>query len=198
MFYEPKKGNHNLPHDPFKGLIAPRPIGWIGSYGEGGIANLAPYSFFNTVSAKPPILCFSSDGYKDSVRNIDATGAFSFNLVSSDLKDDMNKTAAGVEAHVDEFDLAGLEKQPCHLIKASMVAKSPVKMECVHLETKQLENMSGEKINNFLVLGEVIGIHIDDSVIQDGLVKPQLLKPLARMGYMDYVIGDVPFSLKRP
>lgn len=198
MFYEPAKRNHGLAHDPFKGVIVPRPIGWIGSYSAGRVSNLAPYSFFNAVSSEPAIVCFGSNGYKDSVSNIDATGAFSCNLAVWELKDAMNASSATVESAVNEFELAKLTEKKCELVDAPKVAESPVVMECVHLETKQLSDRHGKKSENYVVFGEVVGIHIDERVLRDGLVDPRLLRPLARMGYMDYVVADQPFAMDRP
>jgi len=198
MFYEPAKANHGLPHDPFKAIIAPRPIGWIGSFGRDRQANLAPYSFFNAVSSNPPIVCFSSLEYKDSVANIDETGAFSCNLAVWDLKDAMNASSAGVARGVNEFELAKLTQQQCKLVDAPMVAETPIAMEYVHLETKRLVDRDGNKTDCYLVFGEIIGIHIDERVIRDGLVDPRLLRPIARMGYMDYVLADQPFTMGRP
>lgn len=198
MFYEPSKANHGLPHDPFKALVAPRPIGWIGSYDEDKSPNLAPYSFFNAVSASPPIICFASQGYKDSVENIDQTGAFSHNLAVWDLKDAMNASSAGVARDVNEFDLAKLSEKQCELVDAPYVAESPAIMECVHLETKRVNDRHGNQTECYLVFGEVVGVRIDERVIVDGLVDPRLLRPIARMGYMDYSLGDDPFILGRP
>lgn len=198
MFYEPSKSNHGLPHDPFKALIVPRPIGWIGSYSADGHSNLAPYSFFNAVSSSPPIICFSSQNYKDSVANIDQTGAFSHNVTTWDLQDAMNASSAGVASDVNEFELAKLTEKKCELVDAPYVGEAPVVMECVHLETKKLTDRHGNPTDCYLVFGEVVGIRIDESVIRDGMVDPRLLRPIARMGYMDYSLEDNPFMLKRP
>lgn len=198
MFYEPAKGNHGLPNDPFKALVTPRPIGWIGTYGPTGIPNLAPYSYFNAVSSIPPIVCFSSDGYKDSVTNVDHTGAFSCSVAIYELKDAMNATSAAVPHDVNEFELAGLTEKRCRLVNAPSVAESPVVLECRHLETRNLVDIDGNKTTSFVVFGQVVGIHIDERVIRDGKVDPRLLRPLARMGYMDYLVGDQPFTLNRP
>lgn len=198
MFYEPSKRDHGLPHDPFKALVAPRPIGWIGSYGDERVSNLAPYSFFNALCSNPPIVCFSSELYKDSVANIDKSGAFSCNLSVWDLKDQMNTSSAHVAAHVNEFDLAKLTEKACKLVDAPYVAEAPAVLECVHLETKNLIDRKGNKTDNFVVFGEVVGVHIAERVIRDGLVDARLLRPLARMGYMDYVVADDPFQMGRP
>lgn len=198
MFYEPEKANHGLPHDPFKALIVPRPIGWIGSYDGDGQANLAPYSFFNAVSSNPHIICFSSQGYKDSVANIDACGAFSHNLAAWDLRDEMNVSSKGVARDVNEFELARLSEKKCERVNAPYVAEAPAVMECVHLETKRLSDQYGSQTDCYLVFGEVVGVRIDERVIRDGEIDPRLMRPIARMGYMDYVRADEPFTLGRP
>lgn len=198
MFYEPDKQNHGLPHDPLKALVTPRPIGWIGSYDKHGTSNLAPYSFFNLVSSTPPIVCFSSDTLKDSVANIEEAGAFSCNIVGYNLKDAMNASSAMVARDVNEFNLAKLRESRCDLVNAPYVADAPAVLECVHLETKTLVDRHGNKTANFLVLGEVVGIRIEERVISNGLVDARLLRPLARMGYMDYTVGDEPFQMVRP
>lgn len=198
MFYEPMKRNHGLPHDPFKALVAPRPIGWIGSYAADRVPNLAPYSFFNALGSNPPIVCFSSEQIKDSVTNVDSTGAFSCNIVTWDLKDKMNVSSSPVEAQVNEFEFSGLSEKKCDLVDAPCVAEAPVVMECVHLETKNLTDRHGNPTPSFVVFGEVVGIHIDESVIRDGLVDASLLRPVARMGYHDYSVADQPFQMIRP
>lgn len=124
-FYEPKLGHH-LPHNPFKSIIAPRPIGWIGSKSADGIANLAPYSFFNAFCDEPPIIGFASSGYKDSVRNIEQTKEFSWNLVTRSLASQMNQSCASVEPQIDEFELCSLETAPSNIIDVPRVAASPV------------------------------------------------------------------------
>lgn len=198
MFYEPEKRNHGLPHDPFKAIVAPRPIGWIGSYGKDGNSNLAPYSFFNAIGSAPPFVCFSSDGYKDSVANIDETGAFSCNIVSFELKDHMNKSSQSVDRSVNEFELAGLSEEKCRLVNAPFAGEAPVVLECVHLETKNIKDRHGNPSVSHLVIGEVVGIYIDESVLVDGILDVRLLRPVARMGYRDYAVADQPFEMTRP
>ena len=197
MFYRTSDG-HGLPHDPFKALVAPRPIGWISSRAVDGVANLAPYSFFNAVSAQPHIVMFSSQGRKDSVANIAASGEFACNLASYDLRDAMNASAAMVGPEVNEFDLAGLTEQPCQMIDAPCVAESPVVMECRLLDILPLDRYEGIETPYQMVLGEVVGISIKDEMIIDGLVDITKLKPLARLGYKDYSVVDEVFSIERP
>ncbi|MCV6546266.1 MAG: flavin reductase family protein [Cohaesibacter sp.] len=197
MFY-PVSEPHGLPHDPFKALVAPRPIGWISSRGADGVANLAPYSFFNAVSAQPNVVMFSSQGRKDSLINIEQSGEFACNLASYELRDAMNLSASMVGPEVDEFALAGLSQKACQLIAAPCVAESPVVMECRLLDIIKLDRYEGVDTPYQMVLGEVIGIFIEDAMLVDGMVDMTKLKPLARLGYKDYCMVEDVFSLDRP
>ena len=198
MFYDARKNDHGLPHDPFKALVAPRPIGWISSRSADGVSNLAPYSFFNAISARPNIVMFSSDGHKDSVSNIEATGAFACSIVSHALADAMNKSSAPVAADVNEFELAGLTEAPCRLIDVSYVAEAPAALECRLLEVIKLNKYDGIESVNEMVIGEVIGVHVREECIKDGIVDATALNQLSRLGYMDYAAVNEVFSLKRP
>jgi flavin reductase (DIM6/NTAB) family NADH-FMN oxidoreductase RutF len=180
-FYEPKNG-HGLCHDPFNAIIAPRPIGWISSQDQVGNVNLAPYSFFNALNYKPPIIGFSSQGYKDSVRNIELTGEFCWNLVSQSLVDAMNQTSAAVESAVDEFELAELERIESTLVNVPRVKGSPVSMECRLSQVVQLKGADGQLCDSWLVMGEVVGVHINQAVINDGIYNTLLAKPVMRGG----------------
>ncbi|ASP33223.1 flavin reductase family protein [Labrenzia sp. VG12] len=198
MFYETEKNDHGLPHNPFKAIVAPRPIGWISSLDQEGKPNLAPYSFFNAVCDTPPIVMFSSSGYKDSVGNVDATGEFVCNMVSLDLKDQMNQSSAAVPHGTSEFDLSGLDMAPSRLVKAPRVANAVTALECKHLQTLRMSGLDGTETDSYVVFGQVVGIHIDDSVLVDGLVDVTRYKPLSRLGYMDYAaVGEV-FQMGRP
>ncbi len=197
MFYETEENKHGMKHDPFKALVAPRPIGWISSLDANGVVNLAPYSFFNAVSDRPPFVMFSSSGRKDSIRNIEATGEFVCSLATYDLKDQMNATSAMVGPEVDEMALAGLTPAPCKLVKPPRVAESPVAFECRYYKTIVLPGLNGAE-GNLVVLGAVVGIHIDDDAIADGRVDTAGMRPIARLGYMDYSVVDEVFSLDRP
>lgn len=198
MFYETAANDHGLPHNPFKAIIAPRPIGWISTLDADGRPNLAPYSFFNAVGDNPPIVMFSSTTYKDSVSNIDATGEFVCNMAAWDLKDAMNTSSAAVGPETSEFDLAGLEMAPSKLVRAPRVAAALTALECRHLNTECLKDLNGAKTENFVVFGQVVAVHIDDRIIVDGRVDVTLVRPLARLGYRDYaVINDV-FEMDRP
>ncbi len=197
MFYETNENRHGLKHDPFKALVAPRPIGWISSLSADGIVNLAPYSFFNGVSDRPPFVMFSSSGRKDSLVNIEATGEFACSLATYELKDQMNATSAAAGPEVDEMELAGLTPALCKLISPPRVAESPVALECRHFKTIPRPGKDGGE-GYIVIIGHVVGIHIDEAVIVDGKVDVTRLRPIARLGYMDYSVVDVVFSMERP
>ena len=180
-FYEPKDG-HQLKHDPFNSIIAPRPIGWISSKSLNGQVNLAPYSFFNAFNYYPPIIGFSSIGYKDSVKNAADTGAFCWNLVTRPLAESMNQTSVAVASDVDEFELAGLTKGQSKIIDVPFVAKSPVVMECKTSQVIQLQSASGDNCQSWLVLGEVVGVHIDQSALKEGVFDTAAMQPIMRGG----------------
>lgn len=180
-FYEPRQG-HGLPRDPFNALVAPRPIGWISSRGADGVLNLAPYSFFNAFNYHPPIIGFSSIGYKDSVRNIEATGEFGWSLVTRPLAEAMNQTSAQVPPEVDEFALAGLTPAPSRLIQVPRVAESPVSFECRLTQIVQLRRADGAEVDTWLVLGEVVGVHITRALLKDGIYDTAAAEPVLRGG----------------
>ena len=193
MFYSVSDADHGLPHDPIKALIAPRPIGWISSISKDGIANLAPYSFFNIVCDRPALVMFASYGSKDSQINIEQTGEFICNVASWDLRERVHKSGATVPPDVDEFDLVGLSKQSAELVNVPRVAEAPAHLECQYIKTVDLETKAGKALEYSMILGEVVGVHIDDQYITDkGLVSTAALKPLTRMGYREYGgLGDV-------
>ena len=180
-FYQPSQG-HGLPHDPFNAIIAPRPIGWISSQDDKGNVNLAPYSFFNAFNYHPPIIGFSSIGYKDTVRNIEQTKVFCWNLATVSLAQAMNNSSAAVAPNVDEFELAGLEKSASQCINVPRVAQSPVSMECKLSQIIQLASASGEKVDSWLILGEVVGVHIAQSALIEGVFDTAAIEPLLRGG----------------
>ena len=166
--YEPKNG-HGLPHDPFNAIVGPRPIGWISTQSKAGVVNLAPYSFFNAFNYVPPIIGFSSVCYKDTLRNIEETGEFVWNLVTSDLVEAMNQSCAPYPPEVSEFDATGLERAKSSLVVPSRVAQAKVAFECKCTQVIQLKGVSGEKAQTWLVLGEVVAIHIDKSLLKEGI-----------------------------
>ena len=167
-FYEPRNG-HGLPHEPFNAIVGPRPIGWVSTCNAQGAANLAPYSFFNAFNYVPPIVGFSSIGYKDSIRNIEETGEFAWNLVTRPLAEAMNQTCAAVAPEVSEFELAGLTPVASRLIKPPRVMESPVSFECKLTQVLQLQGVDGAKVDTWLVLGEVVGVHIRADLLVDGV-----------------------------
>jgi flavin reductase (DIM6/NTAB) family NADH-FMN oxidoreductase RutF len=197
MFYETTNG-HGLPHDPFKAIIAPRPIGWISTISKNGVPNLAPYSFFNAVSASPPILAFSSEGLKDSVSNAQETREFVFNLVSMDLLNQMNLTSSAVPHEYSEFGLAGLEEAPSQMIKPPRVLRAAASLECKVIQVIQLADLDKKQLDRYLVLGQVVGVHIDDQFLVDGKFMTSAAKPVARCGYQSYTLVESTFDLKRP
>jgi flavin reductase (DIM6/NTAB) family NADH-FMN oxidoreductase RutF len=180
-FYQPKDG-HQLPHDPFNAIIAPRPIGWISSKSATGQVNLAPYSFFNAFNYHPPIIGFSSIGYKDSVKNAADTGEFCWNLVTRSLAQSMNQSSAAVDSSIDEFDLANLAKGQSKVIDVPYVAQSPVVMECKTSQVIQLQSAAGIECQTWMVLGEVVGVHIDKSAIKEGIYDTAAMEPVMRGG----------------
>jgi len=198
MFYETKDNKHGLPRDPFKSCIVPRPIGWITTMSAAGVVNLAPYSFFNGVCSDPPMVIFANNGpAKDSLVNCEATGEFVANLATWELRDQMNETSAAVGPDIDEFTLAGLETEPAQLVKPPRVKAAPIHLECVYHQTVELpSNTPGTR--NAIVLGRVIGVHIKDEVLTDGFVDMSKIKPIARLGYMDYTRVDMVFNMNRP
>ena len=179
--YEPRNG-HRLPHDPFNAIVGPRPIGWISSQSAEGVLNLAPYSFFNAFNYVPPIIGFASIGRKDSLSNIEATGEFVWNLASEPLAQQMNQSCAAVGPEVNEFELAGLATQASQLVKPPRVQASPVSMECRCTQILQLQGLDGSKVPTWLVLGEVVMIHIDERLLKDGIYQTAAGQPLLRGG----------------
>ena len=200
MFYRPGIDDHGLPHNPFKAMVAPRPIGWISTCDAEGRINLAPYSFFNAVADNPPMVIFANTGTKpdreaakDSVSNIRETGEFVHNLVPHALKDAMNLTSGNYPAGDDEFTIAGLEKADSKLVKPPRVAAAPAAFECRLWKIIELPG-----VNNVMVMGEVIGIHYNETYIRDGIFDVTAVQPLARLGYRDYAHVEKVFSLSRP
>jgi len=199
-FYEPANG-HGLKHDPFNAIIGPRPIGWVSTKGADGTVNLAPYSFFNAFNYTPPILGFSSNGAKDSLRNVRETGEFVWNLVTRDIGAQMNATCATVPYGTDEFELAGLTKTPSRLVAPPRVAEARVNFECKVTEIVQMKSHTGKLAKAWLVLGEVIGIHIDKSLLVDGVFDTFSAGILLRAGgpsaYAE-IRPDSRLNMKRP
>jgi flavin reductase (DIM6/NTAB) family NADH-FMN oxidoreductase RutF len=200
MFYETSANAHGLPHDPFKALVTPRPIGWISAISEKGEVNLSPYSFFNAVSERPPMVAFSSSGKKDALTFIEETGEFVCNLATYDLREQMNLTSAVLPRGENEMDHAGLKAAPSRLVKPPRVADALAALECKWLQTVPLHPLSGGDPSYYLVIGQVVGIHIDDRYIVNGLVDTAAMRPIARSGYRDYFVAtsETKFSITRP
>ncbi|MDH4574359.1 flavin reductase family protein [Salinicola acroporae] len=199
-FYEPSRG-HGLPHDPFNAIVGPRPIGWISSRSAAGHLNLAPYSFFNGFNYTPPIVGFASVGYKDSVRNIEATGEFCWQLATRALAEPMNASCAAVEPEVDEFELAGLTPAASRVVSVPHVKEAQVVFECRLTQTLQLQSAAGDKLETWMVLGEVVGVHIDPTLLEDGVYQTAAARPILRGGGpADYfeISQDQNFKMYRP
>ncbi len=197
-FYQPADG-HGLAHDPLNAIVAPRPIGWISTLSESGVRNLAPYSFFNLFNYAPPLIGFSSMGWKDSIANIAATKEFVWNLATRPLAEAMNATSSATSE--DEFVRAGLASAPSRLVAAPRVAASPVTFECRLTQMIRLETKEGRALDQWLVLGEAVGIHIDPDLIEDGVYQTAKAHPITRGGgWGDYFeIGEAQlFRMKRP
>lgn len=199
-FYRPEDG-HGLAHNPFNAIIAPRPIGWISTIDRDNVANLAPYSFFNAFNYTPPIIGFSSIGAKDSLNNARETGEFVWNLASYDLRNAMNESAAPIDSGADEFARAGLEKAPSRCVAPPRVALSPVSFECKTSQIIQLQGADGDAVNSWLVLGEVVGVHIDKAMLEGGIYQTVRACPILRGGGpADYFVTEeaAKFAMERP
>ena len=197
-FYEPRLG-HGLPHDPFNAIVGPRPIGWISSQDSDGQLNLAPYSFFNAFNYTPPLIGFASVGAKDTLRNIEQTGEFVWNLATRDLAEQMNLSSAPLPPGVSEFERAGLATAPSRIVQVPRVAASPVSFECRRSQIIQLQSAAGEPVDSWLILGEVVGVHIDETLLVHGIYDTAAARPVLRGGgASDYFeLGEL-FRMSRP
>ncbi len=197
-FYEPAKG-HGLPHDPFKAIVGPRPIGWFSTLDEQGQVNLAPYSFYNALCDAPPIVGFSSTGRKHSLRNVETAGEFVANFVTKALGAAMNLTSKEVAPGVDEMALAGLTPAPCRIVAPPRVAESPAALECKLLQIVQLRDLEGKPLEQYLVLGQVVGVHIARAYLVNGRFDTAAAQPILRAGYRgDYAEVGGMFEMLRP
>ncbi|MXP61396.1 flavin reductase family protein [Pantoea sp. Taur] len=198
--YQPRSG-HGLPHDPLNAIVGPRPIGWVSSQSASGQRNLAPYSFFNCFNYHPPIIGFASSGWKDSVRNISESKEFVWNLATRPLAEAMNESSASVPPEQDEFALAGLTPIAASHVNVSMVAESPVNFECRLTQLIRLQDVQGTELESWLVLGEVVAIHIDETLLEDGIYQTAKAQPILRAGGPSAYYGiseDLRFDLVRP
>ena len=199
MFYEPDKRDKTiLPHDPFKAIVTPRPIGWITSMSAAGEINLAPYSFFNGVNSRPNLVMFGSEGHKDSVAFVEQTGEFVCSLATYDLREQMNTTAAPMARGVNEMVRAGLEPAPSRMVKPPRVAASPCALECKLIKIVPMTTFDGQPLDCHVVFGQVVGVYIDDSFVKNGLLDTAAMRPIARGGYDQYSVVDSVFSMRRP
>lgn len=201
MFYDARKpGTHGLPHDPFKAIVAPRPIGWITSMSAAGEVNLAPYSWFNGVSSAPPTVMFSSELRKDSLTFIEETGEFVCNFATFALREQVNRSSAPFPRGVNEMERCSLEAAPSRLVKPPRVAAAPCALECRWLKTVPLADIEGRATDRHVVFGQVIGVHIDERFIRDGRLDTAAMQPIMRAGYDDYygLSPEGRFGMKRP
>ena len=198
MFYATDKNDHGLARSPLKAIVSPRPIGWISSMSARGEINLAPYSFFNAVSDAPPIVLFSSEGRKDSLVFIEETGEFVCNLATFDLRGAVVATSADFPRGVNEMAEAGLAAAPSRLVRPPRIAASPCALECKLLRIIELTDLDGAPSQRHVVLGQVVGVHIDDRFIKDGRLDTAAMQPIARCGYADYAVVDKVFMIARP
>lgn len=197
-YYEPSQG-HGLPHDPFNAIVGPRPIGWVSSRGAAGQVNLAPYSFFNAFNYVPPIIGFSSIGRKDSLNNIEETREFVWNLATRPLAEQMNASCAAVPRDINEFQLAGLTEAPSRKIGAPRVAESPVSFECKLTQILRLQGADGTPVDSWLVLGEVVAVHIARRLLKEGIYDTAAAEPILRAGGpADYFTLGEKFKMYRP
>jgi flavin reductase (DIM6/NTAB) family NADH-FMN oxidoreductase RutF len=198
MFYEPAKRNHGLPHDPFQALVTPRPIGWISTRSASGSLNLAPFSYFNALSSSPWLIMFSASTEKDSVVFARETGEFTANLVSADLTDAMVMSSIAAPRGVSEFELAGLTPEPGRNVGAPRVKEAFAALECKLTEIWRPKSLSRPGVSPYVVTGEVVGVHIDERILTDGLIDIAKAQPVSRLGYLDYSITNETFAKVRP
>ena len=201
MYYDTTRNEHGLKHDPFKALVVPRPIGWISTLSANGECNLAPYSFFNAIADRPHYVMFSTHNVKDSLRNIRETGEFTCSMATWDTRFQMNVSSAPVPANVDEYPIAGLTAVASHFVKPPRVKESPAALECRHWKTIELPDAdAAAETGHYLVIGQVVGIYIDDRFVNDGMVDTAGMRPLARLGYMQYAVvtPETTMDINRP
>ncbi|MGO4286536.1 flavin reductase family protein [Bosea sp. TAB14] len=198
MIYSATREDLGFAHDPFKAIVAPRPIGWITALSAKGEVNLSPYSFFNAISSRPNLVMFSSENKKDAVSFIEETGEFTCSLVSGALMQQMNLTSAPLPRGQSEYPHAGLEMAPSRFVKPPRVAGTPAALECRSVSIQQLRDIDGNDVPRWMVIGQVLGIFIDDAFVKDGRFDTAGANPIARCGYADYAEVTSVFSLQRP
>ena len=198
MFYAVADGHPGFERDPFKAIVAPRPIGWISTINRKGEHNLAPYSYFNAVSAAPPMVMFSSDGWKDTATAAAETGEFVVNLATWDFRDAVNDSSAPLPRGRSEFPHVGLTPAPSRLVRAPRVLEAAASLECKVLEIVNPKSLSGEPVENQIFIGEVVGVHVRQDCIVDGRFDMVKAGTLARCGYMDFLVTRDLFQMQRP
>jgi len=198
MFYTTDKNDHGLPHNPFKAMVAPRPIGWISTLSKSGVTNLAPYSFFNAISANPDLVMFSSVTWKGSATNARDTGEFVCNYPGFDLAEQVNATSIDAPENVSEFEYFDIEPAPSKLVAPPRVAKAYAALECKVTEIFTPKDIDGNDTINVVVIGQVMGVYIDEKVIRDGRFDVSLARPVTRLGYMDFDGPNGLFEMFRP
>lgn len=198
MFYETSHNRHGMSHDPFKAIVSPRPIGWISTRSKEGAVNLAPYSFFNAISDDPKLVLFASSGIKDTATFAVESGEFVVNLATLPLAEAMNRSSAPAPRGSSEFEIAGLTEAPCRLVSAPRVAESPAALECKVTQSFRPLGLDGPSPSAVMVIGQVVGIHIDERILRDGMLAMDLAEPLTRLGYLDYAVTREVFAMARP
>ena len=198
-FFEPENRDRKLfPWDPFKGVVVPRPIGWVSSMNKAGQVNLAPYSFFNGVQSRPRIVSFCSETEKDAAAFAIESGEFAWSMATWELRDQMNATSEGLPRGQSEFESAGLATAPCKLIRAPRVAASPAAMECKVTQVLRVKDADGRETGGLVVYGQVVGMHIDERFMKNGRFDLAAVKPIARCGYDEYTVVEKVFAMTRP
>ena len=198
-FFEPESRDRNLfPWDPFKGVVVPRPIGWISSMDKAGRVNLAPYSFFNGVLSRPRIVSFCSESEKDAAAFAIESGEFAWSMATWDLREQMNRTSEGLPRGQSEFAHAGLATAPCRLIRPPRVAASPAAMECRVTQVLRVTDAEGRETGGVVVFGQVVGMHIDERFMKNGRFDLAAVRPIARCGYDEYTVVERVFAMERP
>jgi len=198
MFYETGKSDHGLPHDPLKALVVPRPIGWISTRSQSGVVNLAPYSFFNMIDDDPPLVLFSSGGPKDSATFAEESGEFVANFVSEPLAAKMNATAVAAPRGTSEFDYANLTPVPSRLVAAPRVGEAVAALECKVTQVFTPRTLPGTESSSIVVVGQVVGVYIDESILREGRVDLEQARPVARLGYLDFTAVHHTWAMRRP
>lgn len=184
MFYDFTKDNH--PKGLFKSCIVPRPIAWISSISEGGVTNLAPFSYFQAICDAPPMIMFVASPkrngeIKDTARNIEATKEFVINLVCENLKDEMSLSSNELEYGISEIEHYNIPTKKSNLVKPPSILSSPINLECIYEKTIPIEK-------NKMIIAKVIGISVDEELLTNNRISAEKLNLLARLGWNEYSV----------